>query len=177
MSLVRLFAISILTLAPMVCTVAAAEERIELHDLITAAPLPAGYESKRQDFQTTDGNGNTLILVSKPGDKSRVQVTIDNKKLATKEEKLAAFKGYVNGIHGMFTKRGYAAIEIETPDTKTLDPDKRLDLRMKLKKGTDLLYVDAEVFFTDHGYTVWSVAHNPTERQTLKAWIGTVRSK
>lgn len=155
----------------------AADERVALHDLITAAPLPAGYESKRQDFQTPDGNGNTLILITKPGEKSRVQVTIDNKKLATKEEKVAAYKSAVNGIHGMFTKRGYKTIEMEHPDSKTLDPDKRLDLRLKMVKDGKILAVDAEIFFTDHAYTAWAVTHSEAERNTLKAWIATVRPK
>jgi hypothetical protein len=155
----------------------AAEDRIVLHDLITAAPLPAGYESKRQDFQTTDGLGNTLILVSKPGEKSRVQVTIDNKKLATKEEKVAAFKSAVNGIHGMFTKRGYKTIEMEHPDSKTLDPEKRLDLRLKMAKDGKVLAIDAEVFFTDHAFTAWAVTHSEAERDKLLAWVKTVRAK
>jgi hypothetical protein len=155
----------------------AADERIELHGLITAAPLPAGYESKRQDFQTPDGNGNTLILISKKDEKSRVQVTIDNKKLATKEEKVAAYKEAVNGIHGMFTKRGYKTIEMEHPDGKTLDPEKRLDLRLKMAKDGKVLAIDAEVFFTDHAYTAWAVTHSEAERNALKAWIATVRAK
>ena len=155
----------------------AADGRVELHGLITAAPLPAGYESKRQDFQTVDGNGNTLILISKQDEKSRVQVTIDNKKLATKEEKVAAFKGAVNGIHSLFTKRGYKTIEMEHPDSKTLDPDKRLDLRLKMAKDGKVLAIDAEVFFTDHAYTVWAVTHSEAERNALRAWIATVRPK
>lgn len=156
---------------------AVAEERITLHDLITAAPLPTGYESKRQDFETTDGNGNTLILISKKDEKSRVQVTIDNKKLVTKEEKVAAYKGAVNGIHAMFTKRGYKTLEMEHPDSETLDPEKRLDLRLKMAKDGKILAVDAEIFFTDHAYTAWAVTHSEAERNTLKAWIATVRPK
>jgi hypothetical protein len=179
MRTIGLLALAIPAAALVLCADAAvaAEERITLHDLITAAPLPAGYESKRQDFSTPDGAGNTLILISKKDEKSRVQVTIDNKKLATKEEKVAAYKEAVNGIHGMFTKRGYKTIEMEHPDGKTLDPAKRLDLRLKMAKDGKVLAIDAEVFFTDHSYTAWAVTHSEAERNALKAWIATVRAK
>jgi len=155
----------------------ATEERIELFELVTSAPLPAGYTAKRQDFQNPDGSGSTLILLTNPATKSRVQVTIEKQKLATKEEKVAAFKRAVNGIHGLFTKRGYKTVEMEHPDSKTLDPEKRLDLRLKMAKDGKVLAVDAEVFFTDQAYTVWAVTHDEAERNALKTWIATVRPK
>lgn len=171
--------IVVLAVAPLLGAAAADEaaERIELFGLVTSAPLPAGYQAKRQDFVGPGGQGNTLIFLTTPASKSRVQVTIENQKLATKEQKVAAFKAAVNGIHGTFTKRGYRATEIEHPDSTTLDPEKRLDLRMKLKKDGKELFVDAEIFFTDHAFTVWSVTPDEAEREKLKAWIGTVKAK
>ena len=175
----RFIAFFVLAVAPTFGAAADDEKagRVELFGLVTAAPLPTGYLAKRQDFQTVDGTGNTLIFLTKADSKSRVQVTIENKKLATKEEKVAAFKAAVNGIHGTFTKRGYRVQEIEHPDSKTLDPEQRLDLRLKLQKDAKPLFVDAEIFFTDHAYTAWSVTPDEAERETLKAWIGTVRAK
>lgn len=155
----------------------AAEERVELFDAVTSAPVPDGYMAKRQDFQNPDGTGSTLILLTNPATKSRVQVTIEAQKLATKDEKVAAFKRAVNGIHGLFTKRGYKTVEMEHPDSKTLDPEKRLDLRLKMAKDGKVLAIDAEVFFTDQAYTVWAVTHDEAERNSLKTWIATVRPK
>ncbi|MCE9607377.1 MAG: hypothetical protein K8U03_21030 [Planctomycetia bacterium] len=166
---------TIFTVAPRVG--AAEEERVVLFEMVSCAPVPKGYEAQRRDFENAGPSGSTLILLTTPANKSRVSITVEKQKLIGKDQKVAAFKTYVNGIHGLFTKKGYRTVEIEHPDSRTLDPDQKLDLRLKLQKDGAFLYVDARIFFTDQGYTVWSVAQNEEERKLLMAWAATVRPK
>lgn len=154
-------------------------KRIVIEDLVTTAPLPAEYVITRKDI--TDGDkllGHKLFL-TKGEQVSKAIVTVETRKITKREEKVAARKGYVNGLAQTFREAGLKLVEKQIPEIDKNDFAKRLTVDLVYEKPDDgsKLYLQIQVFFTDLGYSVAVISDNKADHDVLTKWASSVQAK
>ena len=150
--------------------------RIDIEKLITAAPLPEGYSIARENFL----NGKKLVghklLMTKEGALAKVIVQIENRKVATDEDKRAAAKDYVLGVMQSFREAGLRAVEKKLPEIDKNDFKKRALAEFIYERPEDgsRLFVQMQLFFTDRGHAVLIISDNEADHALLTRWARSV---
>jgi hypothetical protein len=154
-------------------------QRITIENLITAAPLPADYQVSREVFLNGEKIVGDKLMLTRDKAVSKVIVQIENRKLATRGEKAAAAKDCVLGIMQSFHEAGLRAVEKQLPELEKNDFKKRTfaDFIYERPRDGSQLYVQMQVFFTDHGYTVLVVSDNEHDHALLTHWARSVLPK
>jgi len=153
--------------------------RITIEHLITAAPLPADYEVSREVFLNGEKIVGDKLMLTREGAVSKVIVQIENRKLATRDEKAAAAKDYVLGVMQSFHEAGLKAVEKKLPELEKNDFKQRslADFIYKRPENGRRLYVQMQVFFTNRGYIVLVVSDNEQDHALLTHWARSVLPK
>jgi hypothetical protein len=154
-------------------------KRITIEDLVTAAPLPANYAISRKDIKDGEKlHGHKLFLTN--GDQvSKAIVTVETRKITKREEKVAATKGYVNGLARTFQDAGLKLVEKKIPEIDKNDFSKPLTVDLVYEKTDDgsKLYLQILVFFTDRGYNVAVISDSKEDHDVLTKWARSVKAK
>jgi hypothetical protein len=156
-----------------------AAKRINVENLITAAPLPDGYEIERRDIKEGDKLLGHKLTLTKDGAVSKVIVSIDRQKIATREEKVTAAKTYIYGIIQSFRAAGLKPVEKEIPEIDDHDFKKRVTANLVYKDPANgsRFMVQIQIFFSDLGHTVLVVSDNEEDHAVLTKWARSVRGK
>ena len=153
--------------------------RMTIENLITAAPLPSDYSVSRENFLHGDKVVGHKLLVTKDGSVSKVIVQIENRRLATRDEKAAAAKDYVLGVMQSLHQAGLKAVEKNLPRIEKSEFKTRqvADFIYERRDDGSRLFVQMQFFFTDRGYTVLVVSDNEQDHTLLTRWARSVLSK
>jgi hypothetical protein len=153
--------------------------RITIENLISAAPLPAQYSVSRENFLNGDKVVGHKLLVTRDGVVSKVIAQIENRKLATDDDKRAAAKDYVLGIMQSFHRAGLRTVEKKLPEIAKSDFKKRefADFIYERPEDGSRLFVQMQLFFTDRGYTVLVISDNAEDHTLLTRWARSVLPK
>lgn len=171
----RLWIVGILTLALNVDHAESA--RVQLEGLVTADPLPSGYELRRLDDVVQDGQtlASKLLLV-KEGSASKVSITIEALRRDTRASRVAAFKAYINGTADVLGSAGFKAIEKAIPDPAKADFDRRQVANFQyVTPDGATLYVQIQVLFRDAGYNIIVMGSSREDLAVLAAWADSVQ--
>ena len=154
------------------------EKRITIDELVTAAPLPKDYEITRQEVEIKGKLLGHKLLLTKEDAVSKAIVTVENRKVSTRDEKVAATKAYVNGASRLFSEAGLKLAKKEIPDLDQADFDEPIVVSLVYEKpdGEQLL-VQVRTFFTDTGHSVLVVADDEDEYKMLTKWAKSVEGK
>jgi len=154
-------------------------KRITIEDLVTAAPLPEDYAISRKDIKDGDKLlGHKLFLTN--GDAvSKAIVTVETKKITKREEKVAATKGYINGLARTFQDAGLKLVDKTIPEIDKNEFSKRVTVDLVYEKPDDgsKLYLQIQVFFTDLGYNVAVISDTKEDHDVLTKWASSVKAK
>lgn len=153
------------------------QQRVTIEELLTAAPVPDGYDVTLKELKNGDKLLGHQLLFTKEGQVSKVMTTIEDRKLPDKAYKIAALKGYINGTAGMFADAGLKLVKKQIPDVEKLNVDKRTrcSLVYNTAEGADI-YVQMQIFFTDHGYSITVLADNEEDYKALSKWAETIEA-
>lgn len=151
--------------------------RVEIEGLLTAEPLPAGYDCTPSELK--DDNGALLghqLVFTKEGVVSKVMVKIENRKLPDRAHKKTTLKAYVNGTVHMFNDAGLKLVKKKLPDIEKVNVANRTtcDLVYQTAEGAEI-DVQIQVFFTDVGYLVTVIADSQNDYKTLTKWAKTIQ--
>lgn len=154
------------------------EKRVDIEGLVTAAPLPKDYEIKRQDIENAGKVLGYKLLLTNDDTVSKAIVSIENRKVSSREEKVAATKGYINGPARTFAEAGLKLVDKKIPDLDKADFDEPVvvDLVYEKEDGDQLL-VQIRAFFTDVGHSVLVVADSKDNYNLLARWAKSVEGK
>jgi hypothetical protein len=153
--------------------------RITIEHLITAAPLPADYQVSREVFLNGEKIVGDKLMLTRDEAVSKVIVQIENRKLATRDERAAAAKDYVLGVMQSFHQAGLRAVEKKLPELEKNEFKKQTLADFIYKRPADggRLFVQLQVFFTDRGYTVLVISDNEQDHALLTHWARSVLPK
>ena len=155
------------------------ETRVSLDGLATSESPPEGYQVRRLDDIVQNGKvvAHKLLLM-KDGTASKVSITIEKTERKTQAQRVAAFKGYVNGTAELFRSAGLKLTDKSIPDTEKADFSQRqiAELTYALNDGGKLL-VQLQVFFTDEGHNIVVIATNEQDLALLAKWASSVKPK
>jgi hypothetical protein len=151
------------------------QERVTIEELLTAAPVPEGYAVTLKELKNGDDLLGHQLLFTKEEQVSKVMATIEDRKLPDKGHKIAALKGYINGTARMFSDAGLKLVKKEIPDVEKLNVNKRTkcSLVYQTAEGGEI-YVQMQIFFTDHGYSLTVIADNKDDYDALAEWASTI---
>ena len=154
-------------------------KRITIEGLITAAPLPDGYEFGRRDVKQGDKLLGHKLTLTKEGAVSKVIVSVDRRKIATRADMVRAADTYIYGIVQSFRAAGLKPVAREIPEIDEHDFKKRLIVKLVYNDPADgsRLLVQIQIFFADHGHTVLVVSDDEEEHAMLTKWAGSVRGR
>lgn len=154
------------------------EKRIDIEGLVTAAPLPKDYEIKRQDIENEGKVLGYKLLLTNDDALSKAIVSIENRKVSLRGEKVAATKAYINGPARTFAEAGLKLVDKKVPDLDKADFDEPIvvDLVYEKEDG-DRLLVQIRTFFTDVGHNVLVVADSQDNYDLLTKWAKSVEGK
>lgn len=148
----------------------------EMQDTYLSMPEPPlGYTVMKQQVMHGDAVGY-VILVSNPTNGNRVTITIDMSVRSEKTQRVAAVKGYINGLVETFQKHEFTLKSKDSPDLEEADFNTPLtaSLHVVSKDGTSL-YVHKRMFFTDKGFDVTVVARTPENLKALLVWADKIK--
>jgi hypothetical protein len=156
-----------------------AQKRINIENLITAAPLPDDYEIERRDIREEDRLLGYKLTLTSEGAVSKAIVSIDRQKAKTRKQQVTAADTYIYGIVQSFRAAGLQPVKKEIPDIDDHDFKKRLTVNLIYKDPADgsRLFVQMQIFFTDHGHTVLVVSDNEEDHALLTRWARSIRGK
>ncbi|HXT57889.1 MAG TPA: hypothetical protein VN699_04610, partial [Pirellulales bacterium] len=100
-------------------------ERVTIEELVTAEPVPEGYDLTASELKNGDELLGHQILVTKEGAVSKASVTIETRDLLDKPHKIAALKGYVNGTTKTLANAGLKLVKKHIPDIEKVNVDNR----------------------------------------------------
>lgn len=153
-------------------------DRVELEGLVTASPVPAGYQVSRKDFSQGASVYANKVFVMQEGTAAKVVITIERRQLTANGDKVAAFKGYVNGTVESLTKTGLKVAKQKVPDLAKADLSQRqtVDLTLAGADGAET-YVQIQIFFAGFGYNVITLATSKRDYELLTRWANSVQPK
>jgi len=156
-----------------------ATQRINIDNLITSAPLPENYEIARRDIKEGDKLLGHKLTLTKEGAVSKVIVSVDRRRIATRAEMVRAADTYIYGIVQSFRAAGLKPVAREIPEIDEHDFKKRLIVKLVYNDPADgsRLLVQIQIFFADRGHTVLVVSDNEEEHAMLTGWAGSVRGR
>jgi hypothetical protein len=151
------------------------QERVTIEDLVTAQPVPEGYEVAAKELKNGDMLLGNQLLVSKEGAVSKVSVTIESRDLAEKGQRVAALKGYVNGTNKMLVNAGLMLVKKQIPDFEKLNVDNRTKCSFVYQRpdGSEI-YVQMQIFFSNRGHNVLVIADSKDDYNSLAEWAETI---
>lgn len=150
-------------------------ERVTLEGLVASDPVPAGYEVTSKEI--TDGKtvrGHNLF-VTKEGKVTKAYIGIEDRAITTRAAKVAAAKGYINGVAQGLAKSGATLVKKTIPDLEKADWAKRFvaDLVFEMP-DQKTLNVQVQVFFGKAGYHIVILGDNQDDFDLLVKWARSV---
>jgi hypothetical protein len=151
------------------------QERVTIENLVTAQPVPEGYDVTPNELKEGDELLGRQLLITKEGAVSKVSVTAETRDLPEKDYKLAALKGYVNGTTKTLSEAGLKLVKKQIPDVEKLNVNKRTKCSFVYERpdGSEI-YVQMQIFFTNHGHSVLVIADNKDDYKSLTKWADTI---
>ena len=154
----------------------AESHRVTLEGLVSAAPVPAGFEVARQDVKNGDEVAGHYLVLTKEGSPTRGLVQIERREIAERPARVATLKAYVNAAAATWQKQGYALRVKSVPKFETIDFAKPVPVELDATKaGESPVLIHMEVFFDKFAYQVMCVSTEPAEAKTMIEWCGSVR--
>jgi len=150
-------------------------ERVTIEELVTAEPVPEGYDLTASELKNGDELLGHQILVTKEGAVSKASVTIETRDLLDKPHKIAALKGYVNGTTKTLANAGLKLVKKHIPDIEKVNVDNRTRCNFIYQRpdGSEI-YVHIQVFFTNHGHNVLVITDNKDDFKALGKWADSI---
>lgn len=171
----------------LLATVGCRESVRPLGGIALAPELPAGFTAEVVDMQDAlKGAGvdvaGTLVFVTSQDKKNQgryasVMIQQEDRVLPNKDDKITAYKAFLNGSHQSWSNRDYRVEKRETTDIQTIDPDKLIRDRITYVKDGHRVEVEHLVTFTDRGLHVCVAADHDDDFQLLSQWARSVRPK
>jgi hypothetical protein len=164
----------------LLCGALGAQEgqRVELEGLLTAEPVPAGYQVSRQDVKNGDEVALHQVLIAKPEATSRVAVTVEPRKMPTRLHKSAALKAYINATASSLVKAGLTLSGKNIPDIEKADLSTRQVAELTFTRPDKAdVYVQIQVFFTDIGYNAVILSTDKADYDALCKWATSIQPK
>lgn len=127
---------------------------VTIDNLVTAQPVPEGYDvtlNQLKDGETLLGH---QLVFTKEGAVSKVMVSVEERKLPSKDHKVTALKGHINGTAKSFAAAGLELVKKDIPDIEKVNVNKRTkcSLNNKTAEGGSI-------------FTSWS---SPTMKATTR---------
>ena len=128
---------------------------------VTKTALRVEDEVVGYHVQVADGEGVSKVLV-------QIETSFDRTERAAR---VAAVKGYVNGIANGLKGAGFELKANKVPQLKTAKFNKPLVVDMTFEKSdATQLFIRQFIFFTQHGYNVQVLANSESELAKLASW-------
>ncbi|TWT90430.1 hypothetical protein Mal64_08190 [Pseudobythopirellula maris] len=130
--------------------------------------LPLLHEGKSLGF---------IVVLHKPGSGGRVTMQAEtNFDRTTRPARVAATKGYVNGVAEGLHKQGFKIAEKQIPDIEKADFSQPVVVSITYANDAgEKIYSRQRLFFTQHGYNVNVLTSDPEELELLSEWASRVR--
>lgn len=156
--------------------------KVQLRDIegmVSAAELPAGFQTKKEEFKIGGQLVTTCVAVVKPDmPMAGVIIGIENRYLRDDHYKRAAYKAYVNSIASKLVGSGLAPGSKKTlADTGTADFSKRVvsEIDFTGPEGF-VLHVQVQGLFSDViGYDIMIMSPDKKEYDALVQWANTIK--
>ncbi len=153
----------------------AAVPSVKIANLVTADPIPEGYTVQVEELKDGDKKLGHIIVVGKEGTLSKVVIKIEAREIASREAKVAATKGYVNGFVQSMTEAGMTLTTRTVPsDLSKVNVDRRqryiLSFMTPAKKN---LVTQIQIFFAKSGYLIQVIGEGKNYK-TLTDWAKSV---
>ena len=151
------------------------QERVTIAGLVTAEPVPEGYDVTSNDIKNGDEVLGHQLLITKDGAVSKVSVTVETRDLTDRPHKIAALKGYINGTNKTLSDAGLKLVKKHIPDMEKVNVDKRTRCNFIYQRpdGSEI-YVHIQVCFTNHGHNVLVIADNQDDFKSLGKWAESI---
>ena len=146
--------------------------------LLSMPEPPAGLKVSKSPLYLEEQVVGYHVQVADEEGRSKVLVQVETAQdLSEHSARIAALKGYVNGVANGLKGAGYSLVENRVPDVKQADFDRPQSVQLEFAKGDgSKLFVRQFVFFTDKGYNVQVVASDKTELERLSRWARHIRA-
>ena len=133
---------------------------------------PEGYIVKKEPMVVDGKLIGQAVIVVKDGSPGRVVITVETSfDRSSKPARIAATKGYVNGMFGTLKKLGMELVDSKLPDLECADFTTPLQTDMTFSQPDGAkLYTRQLVFFSKHGYNVQIGSSDPQDVETLTKW-------
>jgi hypothetical protein len=157
---------------------AAGPERVEIEDLVSAAPVPKGFTVTRKDVNEGGKVVGTLLILTKEGSPTRGLVQIERREISAPPARVATLKAYINAAAATWQKQGYAVKARTLPKFETIDFAKPVAIDLDATKdGAKPVVTHMEVFFDRFAYqAMCASAGEDADVKAMTDWCKSVRS-
>jgi hypothetical protein len=161
-------------------TVGAQEsKKIDIQGLFTSSDIPTGYTSSKQEIKQGDKILGHKVLITKQGSASKVVLNREARKISTKGQKVAAFKGYINGTAKSLQQAGLKLSKHSIPDISKAGLSKLqiVELTFTAADGTSIFVQIQVLFIKDTGSHALILTTDKQDYISLSKWASTVQPK
>ena len=165
----------VLSIALCVADLAKAQQPPESHptEIVLSMPEPPeGFVVSKYPLELEGKVVGYHVQVISEESFSKIVVQIETGYDRTpRAARVAALKGYVNGLANGFKDAGYRITGNKVPDLKQANFDEPQTVEMQFRdENDDRLLVRQLIFFTDKGFNVQILARNQSELDRLSDW-------
>ena len=153
-----------------------ASGRVTVEGLVSAAPVPAGFDVTRKDVKNGEQLVGHYLILAKEGSPTRGVVQIERREIAERRARVATLKAYANAAAATWQKQGYSLKARGVPNFETVDFAKPVSIELDAtKEGESPVAIHMEVFFDQFAYQVMCVSTDAAEAKPVIEWCKSVR--
>ncbi len=159
-------------------TAAGAEETVAKKTVAEQAVLlsmpepPEGYAVTKQPIEADGKPVGYRILVLPEGAGSNVVITVETSiDRSTKPARIAATKGYINGLFKALKEGGFNPVKDAIPDPEQTDFAETLQADATFANSAGVtLHTRQLIFFTKHGFSIQMASKEMQDIESLTKW-------
>lgn len=155
----------------------AAGPSVKIANLVTAAPIPEGYAVQVTELKDGGKVLGHMIVVGKEGKLSKVVIKVEAREIASREEKLAATKAYLNGFVQGMSEGGLTLASKTVPsDLSKVNVDRRQSYVLGfMTPAKKILVTQVQIFFAKGGYLIQVIGEGKDDFTALSRWARSVK--